>query len=59
MKELYTSPEMKVLCFAPVERLANSNITMDDLLGKLEISGADHPTSWNQDDIEIGLNLGL
>ena len=22
MKELYTSPELKVLCFAPVERLA-------------------------------------
>ena len=23
MKELYTSPELKITCFAPVERLAN------------------------------------
>ena len=23
MKELYTSPEMEIVCFAPVERLAN------------------------------------
>lgn len=28
MKELYTSPELKVLCFAPVERLA---VDMDDI----------------------------
>ena len=28
MQELYISPELNVICFAPVERLANS----DDLL---------------------------
>ena len=28
MKELYISPELNVICFAPVERLANT----DDLL---------------------------
>ena len=31
MKELYTSPEMKVVCFAPVEKLANSWVNFDDL----------------------------
>ena len=25
MKELYISPELNVICFAPVERLANSD----------------------------------
>lgn len=33
MKELYTSPEMKLLSFAPAERLASSNIDFDLLLG--------------------------
>lgn len=33
MKELYISPELKVTCFAPVERLANDDgIKFDDLL---------------------------
>ena len=57
MKELYTSPEMKVLCFAPVERLANSNVTMDELLGNAGLGGTDTPMSFNDDDIEIGLSL--
>lgn len=34
MKELYTSPEMKLLSFAPAERLASSNgVDFDLLLG--------------------------
>ena len=36
MKELYTSPELKVTCFAPVERLAGSvegdTVNFDDLM---------------------------
>lgn len=32
MKERYTSPEMKILCFAPAEKLANNLIDFDDLL---------------------------
>lgn len=36
MKELYTSPEMKLLSFAPAERLASSGIDFDHLLGGLE-----------------------
>lgn len=31
MKERYTSPEMKILCFAPAEKLANNLIDFDDL----------------------------
>ena len=34
MKELYISPEMKVLCFAPIESLASGfDINADILLG--------------------------
>lgn len=34
MKELYISPEMKVLCFAPIESLASEfDIDADTLLG--------------------------
>lgn len=32
MKELYISPELEVLCFAPVERLAKT-VSMRDLTG--------------------------
>ena len=57
MKELYTSPEMKVLCFAPVERLANGNVTMDDLLGNIGLGATETPMSFNNDDIELDLSL--
>lgn len=32
MKELYTSPEAKLTCFAPVENLASGSVEMDDIL---------------------------
>ncbi|MBR5529253.1 MAG: hypothetical protein IKU57_02135 [Oscillospiraceae bacterium] len=33
MKELYIAPELNVICFAPVERLAaDGEINFDDLL---------------------------
>ena len=32
MKELYTSPEAKIICFAPVENLASGIVDMDDIL---------------------------
>ena len=57
MKELYTSPELKVTCFAPVERLANTTfdgiVNFGDVL-KLtagEASGA----SRGKDDLDVGL----
>lgn len=59
MKELYTSPEMKVLCFAPVERLANNNITMDELIGKNELIDANDAIISTNDDIDVGLDLSL
>lgn len=33
MKELYISPVLNVLCFAPVERLAGNTIDFETLLG--------------------------
>ena len=30
MKELYTSPEMKLVCFAPVEKLASGIVDFDE-----------------------------
>ena len=33
MKKNYTAPEAEILCFRPMEELAN-NLTMDDLLGE-------------------------
>lgn len=32
MKKNYIAPEAEVLCFRPVEELANYDLTMDDLL---------------------------
>ena len=35
MKELYTSPEMKLISFVPAEKLATSSLDFDDLLAGL------------------------
>lgn len=52
MKELYTTPEAQILCFAPVERLANTPMeeyaqrigaqNEDDSID-IEISGIEKP----------------
>ena len=33
MKEKYISPELELLCLAPVENLANDDVDFDGLLG--------------------------
>ena len=38
MKELYTSPELKVSCFAPVERLANDQYLDFDTVSSASLS---------------------
>ena len=55
MKELYTSPELKVTCFAPVERLAANEgiVNFPDLLAA---SGSKNPASTNDNDIKVDLN---
>ena len=52
MKELYISPVLNVLCFAPVERLANT-ITFDDLLN----AGGLNPEASRDDEGDIDINL--
>ena len=56
MKELYTSPELKVTCFAPMERLASNNsITFDDLLD-LTTGGSNYKPNNNSDsDFQVEL----
>ena len=50
MKEQYTAPELKLLCFVPAERLAAS-FSLDDLL---TLKGSAEPgASVGDGDIEI------
>ena len=52
MKELYISPELKVTCFAPVERLANNTIIFGDLLAA---SGHKPAADSSKDDLTVKL----
>ena len=54
MKELYTSPELKVTCFAPVERLASQDgiLNFGDLLAA---SGNQKPADKSSDDLNVKL----
>ena len=54
MKELYTSPELKVTCFAPVERLAAEEgvLNFGDLLAA---SGSQQPADPSGDDLNVKL----
>ena len=53
MKEQYTSPELKVTCFAPVERLAaEGSIDLGGLVG----AATERPAaSVGNDDINVKL----
>ena len=57
MKELYIAPELNVICFAPVERLAaNGEINFDDLL---DAAGGWQPDGASRDeqaDLDIDLS---
>ena len=57
MKELYTSPELKVTCFAPVERLAGAvegdTINFDDMLGAAGLK----PSAGRSQGRDIDLKL--
>lgn len=55
MKELYISPEAKLLCFAPAEKLAsNSDIAFGDLLDGL---GGVPAVSGANGDIDLDLTM--
>ena len=50
MKEHYTSPEVKLLCFTAAENLANGSVSFDDLLG-----GMGTTVVSNGDDVDLGV----
>ena len=52
MKELYISPELNVICFAPVERLANDA----DLLSESLINLNSEPGA-SVEDGDFGLDI--
>lgn len=57
MKELYTTPEVKLLCFAPVQQLASvSKLDLDEALGG---TGTDTVSNVLPDvgDIDITISL--
>ena len=56
MKELYISPELNVLCFAPVERLANTDPYGIQLAADLGNGGLGNEASPG-DDGDFGLDI--
>lgn len=57
MKELYVSPELNIVCFAPVERLANGEDPLKiDLLMDVSTYGANEPGASIEDD-DFGLDI--
>ena len=56
MKELYISPELNVLCFAPVERLANTDPYGIQLTADLNDGGLGNEASPG-DDGDFGLDI--
>ncbi|MBR5528920.1 MAG: hypothetical protein IKU57_00435 [Oscillospiraceae bacterium] len=57
MKELYISPELNVICFAPVERLATDNeLVQNELLLDISVYGANEPGASIEDD-DFGLDI--
>jgi len=56
MKELYTSPELKVTCFAPVERIANAVVGDTINFGDLwDAAGPKDPANKSGDDFTVKL----
>ena len=57
MKELYISPELNVICFVPVERLANSEDPLKiDLLMDVSTYGASE-LGTSIEDGDFGLDI--
>lgn len=53
MKELYIAPELNVICFAPVERLANNDVDINDLIN----AGEDSTPASRDPEGDIDLDL--
>lgn len=55
MKKIYTAPEAELLCFRPVEELANG-VLMDNLLGENPVTGNKPAAGNGASDITIDWN---
>ena len=55
MKELYTSPELKVTCFAPVERLATEVMGSINFSDLLQAGGLSKPATASGDEFNVKL----
>lgn len=54
MKELYTSPEMKLVCFAPAEKIAKNFVNFDDLsLGTFDTNETYTGISGQGNDLDV------
>lgn len=56
MKELYISPELNVICFAPVERLANNEDLLEANLVNITTYSASEPGA-SVEDGDFGLEI--
>lgn len=59
MKELYTSPEMKLVCFAPVEKLASGIVDFDEffaLQGGMELTKNGASDGANDLDVNAAMD---
>ena len=58
MKELYIAPELKVTCFVPVERLANSEDPLKlELLMDVTVYGSDPSAGVSIEDEDFGTDI--
>lgn len=58
MKELYTSPEMKLLCFASAEKLANGSVDFDDIPDDPLSGGGSGDTGASELPGDLEVNIG-
>lgn len=56
MKELYISPELNLICFAPVERLANNEDLLEANLVNITTYSASEPGA-SVEDGDFGLEI--
>ena len=56
MKELYIAPELNVICFAPVERLANNDLLETELMLDISVRGGQEDGASIGDD-DFGLDI--
>lgn len=54
MKNIYVSPEAKLLCFAAAEQIAAGEVNFDDLMGGDTYAGVSTDV-----DVDIDIDIGI